>query len=123
MVADEIYGKDPVFLDKIDTLPGWFLVEVPSDTRVWQRCPPVEPATLNVFGRIRRKAHVKSTAPAPQTLKALALAPRRATLSLPASAWKTYPIREGSQGMTYARFAFLRVTTLRQQLPGPWPSP
>lgn len=112
VVADETYGKDPVFLDTINLLPGWFLIEVPSDTRVWRRRPPVEPATLNVFGRIRRKAHVKSSAPTPQTLKTLAA-------SLPASAWKTYPIREGSQGMTYAEFAFLRVTTLRQQLPGP----
>lgn len=112
IVADETYGKDPVFLDAIDKLPGWYLIEVPSDTRAWLRRPPVEPSKLNVFGRIRRKARVKPSAPAPQTLKALAA-------SLPTSAWKTYSIREGSQGMTHAKFAFVRVTTLRHQLPGP----
>jgi len=38
--------------------------------------------------------------------------------SLPKSAWTRYTFKEGSQGPRVAEFAFLRVTTVRDKLPG-----
>lgn len=63
VTADETYGKSLIFLDGIAALGKWYLVEVPADTRVWLRTPPVEPPGCNVLGRPRTKPRVRRTAP------------------------------------------------------------
>lgn len=111
VTADETYGKSPIFLDGIEQLGKWFLVEVPTDTRVWLRTPAVEPAGQGLLGRPRTRPRVARSAPAPREVKALAA-------NLPKSQWMRRVIKQGSKGPLVAEFAFLRATTLRDTLPG-----
>jgi hypothetical protein len=64
------------------------------------------------MGRPRLHSRVTPGAPRPIELKVLAA-------QLPRSAWQRRTIKEGSRGPLEADFAFVRVTTLRDGLPGP----
>jgi SRSO17 transposase len=112
VAADAHFGEIPTFLDAVDALGKWYLSEVPSDTRVWERTPTVEPPGRGVFGRPRTKSRVSPKAPRPRELRELAA-------RLPKTAWSRHLIKEGSKGPLMADFAFLRVTTVREGLPGP----
>jgi SRSO17 transposase len=112
VAADEHFGQIPAFLDGVAALDKWYLVELPADTRVWLRTPAVEPPGPGLFGRPRTKPRVVLQAPRPHEVRQLAA-------QLPRGAWKRYWIKEGSQGPMVAEFAFLRVTSIREQLPGP----
>jgi len=112
VAADETYGKSPGFLDGIAALGKWYLVEVPADTRVWLRTPPVEPPGRSLLGPPRTHPRVKSTAPRPQEMREL-------ITHLPRSVWHRWIIKEGSKGPIAAEFAFVRVTPVRDELPGP----
>jgi len=111
VTADETYGKSPVFLDGIEQLDKWFLVEVPTDTRVWLRTPAIEPPGQGLLGRPRTRPRVARTAAAPREVQDLAA-------SLPKAQWTRRVIKQGSKGPLVAEFAFLRATTLRDGLPG-----
>ena len=112
VTADEKYGENPAFLEGIAALGKWYLVEVAADTRAWLRTPPIEPPGPSLFGPARTHPRVKRTAPRPQAMRELA-----AHLS-PAD-WQRRVIKEGSKGPIVAEFAFLRVTPIREGLPGP----
>ena len=112
VACDEHYGQNTAFLDGIAALGKWYFAEVPNDTRVWLRTPAVEPPGRGPLGRPRIHPRVARHAPAARELRAIAA-------SLPRSAWKRYLIKEGSKGPMWAEFAFLRVTTVRNSLPGP----
>jgi SRSO17 transposase len=112
VTADEKYGENPAFLDGIDTLGKWYLVEVAADTRVWWRTPPIEAPGPSLFGPPRTRSRVKRTAPAPYEMREL-------LTHLPRSAWQRRMIKEGSKGPIVAEFAVVRVTPVRDQLPGP----
>jgi SRSO17 transposase len=112
VTADETYGKSPAFLEGIEQLGKWCLVEVPTDTRVWLHTPAIEPPGQGLLGRPRTRPRVARNAPAPQEVKALAA-------QLPKSQWTRRVIKQGSKGPLVAEFAFLRATTLRDDLPGP----
>jgi SRSO17 transposase len=111
VTADETYGKSPGFLDGIAALDKWYLVEVPADTRVWLRTPPIEPPGRGLLGPPRIRSQVKRTAPRPQEMREL-------MRHLPRSVWHRRIIKEGSKGPIVAEFAFLRVTPIRDELPG-----
>jgi SRSO17 transposase len=111
VTADETYGKSPGFLDGIEHLGKWFLVEVPTDTRVWLRTPAIEPPGPGLLGRPRLHPRVARTAAAPREVRDLAA-------GISKSQWTRRVIKEGSKGPLVAEFAFLRATTLRDQLPG-----
>ncbi len=111
VAADEHFGQNTPFLDGIAALGKWYFAEVPSDTRVWLRTPTVEPPGRGLLGRPRLHPRVARHTPA-RELRAIAA-------GLPRSAWKRYLIKEGSRGPLWAEFAFLRVTTIRNELPGP----
>jgi SRSO17 transposase len=112
VTCDESYGKIPVFLDGIAALGKWYLAEVPSDTRVWLRTPPVEPPGPGPSGRPRIYPRVKLTAPRPLEMRAL-------VAQLDRAAWHRRKIKEGSKGPILVKLAFVRVTPVRDQLPGP----
>ncbi|MCI0348281.1 MAG: IS701 family transposase [Acidobacteriales bacterium] len=112
VTADETYGKSPGFWEGIAALHKWYLVEVPSDTRVWLRTPPIEPPGPSLFGPARLHPRVTRTAPRPQEVRELAV-------HLPRAAWQRRIIKEGSKGPIVAEFAFLRATPIRDELPGP----
>lgn len=112
VAADEHFGQNTAFLDGIAALGKWYFAEVPSDTHVWLRTPAVEPPGHGPLGRPRTHPRVARHAPAARELRAI-------VADLPRGAWKRYLIKEGSQGPMWAEFAFLRVTTVRDGLPGP----
>ena len=112
VTCDESYGKIPAFLDGIAALDKWYLAEVPADTRVWLRTPAIEPPGRGLFGRPRTHPRVKRTAPRPLELRALGA-------QLPRTAWHRRKIQEGSKGPLTVELAFVRVTPVRDELPGP----
>jgi len=109
---DEHFGESPSLLDEIDALGKWYLAEVPCNTRGWLRTPRVEPPGPGLLGRPRTRPRLAKNAPRARELRDIAA-------SLPQSAWARYTFKEGSQGPMVAEFAFLRVTTVRDKLPGP----
>jgi len=112
VTADEKYGENPAFLDGIAALGKWYLAEVAADTRVWWRTPLIEPPGPSLFGPPRTRSRVKRTAPAPYEMREL-------LAHLPRGAWQRRIIKEGSKGPHAAEFAVVRVTPVRDQLPGP----
>ncbi len=112
VVFDEGFGKDPTFLARLDQANLRYLAEVPCHTRVWRRRPGVELPEPGRAGRPRKHARVVAGAPRPQRVDAVA---RR----LPASAWREYVIKDGANGVIRAAFAFLRVYSVRNRVPGP----
>ncbi|MEK7787025.1 MAG: IS701 family transposase, partial [Chloroflexota bacterium] len=112
VTADEKYGETPAFLDGIAALGKWYLAEMAADTRVWWRTPPIEPPGRSLFGPPRTRSRVKRTAPAPHEMREL-------LTQLPRSAWQRRIIKEGAKGPIAAEFAVVRVTSIRDKLPGP----
>ncbi|MBI3359588.1 MAG: IS701 family transposase, partial [Chloroflexi bacterium] len=112
VTADERFGQNPAFLQGIAELGKWYLAEVPADTRVWKRTPPIEPPGRGPLGRPRLHPRVAKSARPSERVDTLAK-------HLPRSRWKRYRIKEGSKGAVVADFAFLRVTAVRHGLPGP----
>ncbi len=112
VTADEHFGQNPAFLDGVAALHKWYLVEVPGDTRVWLRTPRVELPKRRRHLDQPPQPRVVLTAPRAQPVQTLAS-------QLPPRVWKRYLIKEGSRGPMVAEFAFLRVTCLRERLPGP----
>ncbi len=108
---DEHLGESPSLLDEIDALGKWYLAEVPCNTRVWLRTPRVEPPGPGLLGRPRTRSRLAKSAPRACELRDIAA-------HLPKSAWVRYTFKEGSQGSMVAEFAFLRVTAVRDKLPG-----
>jgi SRSO17 transposase len=108
---DESYGKNPGFSDAVAALGKWYMAEVPKDTRVWLRTPLVEEPGPSRRGPDRLHRRVRRSAPAPEEVQVLAR-------NLTRSAWHRYLIHEGSKGPLVAEFAILRVTPIRDRLPG-----
>jgi SRSO17 transposase len=112
VTADERYGQNPGFLDGVAELGKWYLAEVPADTRVWLKAPPVEPPGRGPLGRPRTRPRVAQSAPSPRAVRDLCA-------DLPAQRWTRHTIKEGAKGELVAEFAFVRATTVREELPGP----
>ncbi len=112
VVADAHFGEVPAFLDDVAALGKWYLIEVPCNTRGWLRTPAIEPPGCGALGRPRTHPRVSRRAARPHELRELAN-------TLPKSAWTRHAIKEGNKGPIIADFAFLRVTTIRDRLPGP----
>jgi hypothetical protein len=79
---------------------------------VWLRTPRVQPPGPSLIGRPRLYPRVSPKAPPAETVEDLAA-------RWPATRWKRRRIKEGSQGPRWAEFVWLRVTTVRDKLPGP----
>jgi SRSO17 transposase len=112
VACDEHFGESPFLLDKIDALGKWYLAEVPCKTRAWLHTPRIEPPGPGLLGRPRTRPRLAKNAPRARELRDIAA-------SLPQSAWTRYTFKEGSKGAMVAEFAFLRVTAVRDTLPGP----
>jgi SRSO17 transposase len=112
VVNDAHFGEVPTYLDGVAALGKWYFSEVPCNTRVWLWTPRLEPPGCDAFGKPRPRPRVSRRAAPPRQLQKL-------VLTLPRSAWTRYVIKEGSKGPIIADFAFLRVTTVRDDLPGP----
>lgn len=112
VTCDEGFGKNPELLDQIATLGLWYFAEVPHDTRVWRARVATALPPWSGRGPKPKRQRVVPSAPAPETVQALAE-------QLPRQQWRQYVIQEGSQGPQLAEFAFVRVVAVRDELPGP----
>jgi len=109
---DEGYGKDPAFLTGLEESEERYIGEVPKSVRGWLQRPVVEESPPNRKGRPRHKPRVRGDQPPPQTVESIAA-------SLPSTAWKRLPYRDGSKGVQHAHFARVRFVVERDDLPGP----
>ena len=108
VLGDERFGQNPAFLDDIQAMDKWYMVEVPANTSVWRRTPPVEPPGQGPLGRPRKLPRLAPSAPAAMQIQQLA---KQMTT------WTRCVIHEGSKGPLIAEFAFTRVTNARHGLP------
>jgi SRSO17 transposase len=112
LTCDEVYGRDPVFLDQIDQAGVWYFAEVPSDTRVWREAPVTYvPAPTSSHGRPPSKKRLLPGSPEPESVAMISAA-------LTADRWRPYLVKEGSKGPMVCDFAFVRVIEVRDGLPG-----
>ena len=112
VTADASYGKNLDFLEEIERLGKWAFIEIPADTRVWLRTPPMEPPGRSLLGPPRLHPRVARTAPPAREVRDLIVHGLKLK-------WVRQIIKEGSKGPLIAEFAFLRVTPIRGELPGP----
>jgi SRSO17 transposase len=111
ITCDEHYAEIPAFLDGIATLGKWYFAEVATNTRVWLHTPPIEPPGPSMLGAPRKHPRVKPTAPRPYEMREL-------LWQVPRRKWHVCVVKEGSKGPLVAEFARLRVTPVRDGLPG-----
>jgi SRSO17 transposase len=111
VTCDERYAEIPAFWDGIAALGKWYFAEVAVNTRVWLQTPAVEPPGQGLLGAPRKYARVRRTAPRPLEMREL-------VWQVPNPQWHRRTIKEGSKGPLVAEFACLRVTPIRNELPG-----
>jgi SRSO17 transposase len=116
VTADEAFGHDTAFVDRVAKAGLWYFAEVQHSDRVWLRRPEVVPPNWEGWGV---KSGPKQTRPrlAPgaqqaQTVKAIAD-------EMPVHRWKRLVIKEGSKGPMEADFVAVRAVGVRGGLPGP----
>jgi len=111
VAADALYGDTPAFLDGVAALGKWYFVEVACSTQVWWRHPEV--AVKEWSGRGRRPTKVRLRYPFQRPRRVDAIVRR-----IPRRCWQRSVIKEGSKGPLICEFAFLRVSVVRDGLPG-----
>jgi len=112
VAADALYGDTPAFLDGLAALGKWYFAEVACNTRAWWRQPELYLPTCT--GRGRRPSKLRLRDPHQQAQRVDAMVRR-----LPQRVWQPYLIKEGSKGPLICDFAFVRVSVVREGLPGP----
>lgn len=112
VTADEGFGKDPAFLDRVDRLGLGYFAEVPRNTVVWATRPrtAVPPGT----GKGRPPTRERVGPGEPDAVRVDALAAQ-----VPAAQWTRHRIKEGAKGPLVAEFAAVRAVAPRAGLPGP----
>jgi SRSO17 transposase len=111
LAADALYGDTPAFLDGVAELGKWYFVEVACSTQVWWRHPEV--AIPQWSGRGRRPTKVRLRYPYQHPRRVDAIVRR-----IPRRCWQRSLIKEGSKGPLICEFAFVRVSVVRDGLPG-----
>ena len=111
VAADALYGDTPAFLDGVAELGKWYFVEVACSTRVWWRQPEVYLPQRTGRGRRPTKRRLRYPHQRPRRVDAIV---RRIRPGL----WQRYVIKEGSKGPIICDFAFVRVSVVRDGLPG-----
>jgi len=111
LTADEVYGNNPRFLDVVDAMGLWYVVEVPTTLEVWRTRPKVLlPSARKGPGRKRKKPRLA----------------RKSERSVPVAQWiqefgsrdwQRIQVATGTQGPRIYEFAFLRVVEKREGLP------
>ena len=111
VAVDALYGDTPAFLDGVATLGKWYFAEVACATRVWLAAPVVALPAWSGRGRKPTRLRLAPGQPGAQRVDAVMdrLSPQ---------AWTRHVIKEGSKGPIICDFACLRVTVVREGLPG-----
>jgi len=112
VAADELYGDSPAFRDGVAALKKWYFTEIKCSTLIWQSRPEVYLPEWKGRGRHPVRLHLCNATDRPVRVDEL-------VSSVPAEAWSTATIKEGSKGPIICDFAFLRLVESRANLPGP----
>ena len=109
VTGDDFFGRNPTFRDGLpeDLL---YLLDIPSDTRVWTNRPEVVTPRPSGTGRRPKKPRIKRGEPAPRRVSDLA--------KDRCMQWHVVTIAEGSNAPIRAKVARLRVVESRDGLPG-----
>lgn len=111
VAVDALYGDTPAFLEGVAALEKWYFAEVACSTRVWWRHPQLHVPVRDGRGRRPTKLRLRYAYQQPRRVEALV---RR----IPRQCWQRYVIKEGSKGPIICDFAFVRVSGVRDGLPG-----
>lgn len=111
VTGDEAFGCDTQLLDRIASLGRWYFMEVPKNTRVWIQRPETVLPPWSGRGCKPKRLRVLDGQCLPKRVDVTAD-------SLPAQQWSRHIIKEGSKGPIVADFAALRVSGVRDGLPG-----
>jgi SRSO17 transposase len=111
LTADEAYGHNPPFLDLVDALGLWYVVEVPVDEEVWEERPKIISTVRRGKGRVRVKPRVSPDSP--PSVKVADL-----VAGIPRRKWERLAVAEGTKGIRAYEFGFRRVVEKRNRLPG-----
>jgi SRSO17 transposase len=109
--VDALYGDTPTFLDGVVALGKWYFAEVACATRVWLERPRVDLPAWSGRGRKPTRLRLAPGQPGAQRVD-------RVMDRLPPQAWTRHVIKEGSKGPIICDFAAVRVTAVRDGLPG-----
>jgi SRSO17 transposase len=109
VTGDDFFGRNPTFRDGLPK-ELLYLLDIPSDTRVWEKRPEVVIPQPSGKGRRPKKVRLKKGEPAAIPVSALA--------KDPSLRWQTVTVAEGAQGPIRAEIARLRVVESRDGLPG-----
>lgn len=109
VTGDDFFGRNQTFRDGLPE-GMLFLLDVPSDTRVWKKRPRVHIPLSSRTGRPCKKACLRKGEP-----KAI---PASALVQDHSLRWKTVDVAEGSKGTIRARVTRLRIVVSRDGLPG-----
>lgn len=101
VTADEQYGQVPSFRDALAADGWWYVLEVPTTSRVFDRAVATEIPEPG-RGRPARRPRRVADEPGPRRVDAL-------VASLPATAWQTLTVAQGAQGPRIYQFVAQRV--------------
>lgn len=104
---DEFFGRDSAFLDEVGAY-GWYLAEVPKDTRVYLT-PPLT-GVPEYRGRGRKPTKERVLEGAAKTVAEIAQ-------ELALETYQRFLLKEGSKGPMVALLACLAVSCVRNGLP------
>jgi SRSO17 transposase len=108
VIADELYGRSGQFLDELEALNQNYVVEVPVTTHVWTTDPTLAVPAYSGRGRV-------PTRPAPDS----SISVKEVGASLPATAWRTLVVAQGTKGPLAFEFAAVPIWQRRHDKPGP----
>ena len=111
VAIDALYGDAPAFLDGVAALDKWYFAEVACSTHVWRERPAVEVPGWS--GRGRKPTKLRLVAGEPHAARV-----DQVIAAVPKAAWTRHAIKEGSKGPLVCDFATMRVTVVRNGLPG-----
>lgn len=109
VTGDDFFGRNPTFRDGLpeDLL---YLLDIPSDTRVWEKRPETVMPKPSKTGRPAKKPRLKKGEPAPMPVSDLV---KDRCLH-----WETVTVAQGAKGPIRAKVARMRVVESRDGLPG-----
>lgn len=112
LTMDEAFGKDTQLLDRIaNETDYYYFAEVPKDTQLWLDEPETYIPASCGRGRPATKRCLAATAPAAQTVEAIAM-------QLATATWQTHALRQGTKGLLIAQVAAIRIYPAHAGLPG-----
>jgi SRSO17 transposase len=112
VAADEIYGDDTQFRDRVARAGKQYVVAVAVHTPVWREHQAVEAPSSGKQGRPRARPRLASGAAAWERVSAV-------VAGLPRQAWKRFAVGRGEKGPRVYDWARVRILEKRGAVPGP----